>query len=249
MDQTSTAHAALATRALPASARSTAEEWDARVDSWATVCAGPAFARFRDRVVAAAQPTTDMDVVDVGCGTGLLTFGLAPRVRRVWAVDVSERMVDATARGAAQLAADNVIACRGDARALPLADASVDLAVSCYTLHHLDDAGKREALREAWRVLRPGGRLIVVDMMFEVSFRRSDRVIIGRKLAQVARKGPAGIVRIVRNGVRLVRGDWEHPAGIDWGGWRAAAMGAGLCHVEASRMEQEAGLLLGSKPG
>ncbi len=235
-----------ALRDAPAGAHALASEWDARVTTWADVCAGPAFQRFRDRVLAEAAPVRDTDVVDIGCGTGLLALAFAPRVRRVWALDVSPGMVADIGRRAEQDGIDNVIPLQADARLLPLPDQSIDLAVSSYALHHIDEEGKRESLHEAYRVLRPGGRLIVVDMMFSVSLRRDDRRVIGQKALQVLKKGPSGLVRLARNATRVARGTWEHPASPQW--WSRAAAEHGFSKVHAERLEQEAGILIAVKP-
>lgn len=234
-------------RTFPVGADAVAAEWDGRVDSWADVCGGPAFLRFRDRAIAAARPSLDDDVVDVGCGTGLLALEFASRARRVWALDISPGMIEAVAANASAASLHNLVAMRADARSLPLADASVDLVVSCYTLHHLDHPGKLRALREARRVLRPGGRLVVVDMMFEVSLARTDRSIVMRKAFQLLRKGPAGVVRLARNALRLAWGRWEQPAGLGW--WKGAAQTLVFDGVSVVRLEQEAGMLIATKPG
>lgn len=233
--------------AIPGStAHAMAAEWDARVDSWSAVCAGPAFRRFRDRVLAESGPRAHEEVVDIGCGTGLLALEFARRARKVWALDLSPGMVEAIGRNAADRGLGNIVALQADARSLPLPDESVDIAASCYTLHHVGDDGKVMALEEAWRVLRPGGRLVVIDMMFDVSLRASDRRIIGRKAVQLIRKGPAGVIRLMRNGARLARGDWEKPAGLGW--WQAAARECGFADAITARLEQEAGLLVARKP-
>ena len=235
-----------ALRDAPAGAQSLATEWDARVASWADVCAGPAFQRFRDRVLSEAAPPPDADVVDIGCGTGLLALAFAPRVRRVWALDVSPGMVADIGRRAEDAGIDNIIPLCADARVLPLPDDSIDIAVSSYALHHVDAEGKHESLDEAYRVLRPGGRLIIVDMMFSVSLRRDDRRVIGQKALQVLKKGPSGVVRLMRNATRVARGTWEHPASPEW--WRGAAAEHGFSDVRAERLEQEAGILTAVKP-
>lgn len=235
-----------ALRDAPTDAQVLASEWDQRVASWADVCAGPAFQRFRDRVLMEAAPERDADVVDIGCGTGLLALAFAPRVRRVWALDVSPGMVGDIRRRADEAGIDNLIPLCADARVLPLPDESIDIAVSSYALHHVDESGKHESLDEVYRVLRPGGRLIVVDMMFSVSLRRDDRRVIGQKALQVLKKGPSGVVRLVRNATRVARGTWEHPASPEW--WNAAALEHGFQQASAERLEQEAGILIAVKP-
>jgi SAM-dependent methyltransferase len=98
-------------------------------------------------------------VADLGCGTGALAAELAPRVRRVVAVDQSPAMLRAARR---QLAAHgNVVLHEARLEALPLADASCDAAVAALVLSYVDDPAA--ALREAARVLRPGARLVVLE--------------------------------------------------------------------------------------
>ncbi|MGH8994344.1 MAG: class I SAM-dependent methyltransferase [Acidimicrobiia bacterium] len=95
--------------------------------------------------------------VDLGCGTGRVAKALAgPPARHVIAVDRSSGML-AVARH--QVPSSGVLLLRADARALPLHDQSVDSVVCSGVLHHM--ATWPDALREAARILRPGGRLIV----------------------------------------------------------------------------------------
>jgi ArsR family transcriptional regulator len=99
-------------------------------------------------------------VGDLGCGTGQVSESLAPFVGRVVAVDSSTAMLSA-ARG--RLAgAENVEVRSGELEALPLADGELDAALLFLVLHYV--AEPAAALAEARRVLRPGGRLLVIDM-------------------------------------------------------------------------------------
>lgn len=101
-------------------------------------------------------------VADLGCGTGQVAESLAPFVRRVIAVDESAAML-AAARKRLGAAARNVELRRGDLYALPVENGELDAAVLFLVLHYLDEP--RQAVAEAMRALRPGGRLLVVDMM------------------------------------------------------------------------------------
>jgi ubiquinone/menaquinone biosynthesis C-methylase UbiE len=103
-------------------------------------------------------------VADIGSGEGALTLLLARFCRQVIAVDLSPRML-MTLRAAADEAGlgDRVSAAEGDLERLPLADASVDAVFLSQSLHHA--ARPREALREAARILRPGGRLLLLDLL------------------------------------------------------------------------------------
>lgn len=224
-----------------------AAEWDARVDSWRSTCSGPAFLRLRDRALEAASLRQDDSVLDVGCGTGLLALAAATVADSVIALDVSEGMIEALRQNALAEGLVNVKVVRGDASALPFPDAAFDCVVSSYALHHLDHVGKLRALDEARRVLRPGGRLVIVDMMFGLSLRPADRAIIARKALQILSKGPAGVLRLARNAVRIGTGRWEHPAPRDW--WIDAAVSTGFTHAVAVPLEQEAGMLTAIRPG
>jgi ArsR family transcriptional regulator len=100
-------------------------------------------------------------VADLGCGTGRMSEMLAPYVARVIAIDASPEMLrTARARLAAQ---PNALVEAGTLESLPLEDASVDAACLTLVLHHVSDPGA--VLAEAARVIRPGGRLIVTDML------------------------------------------------------------------------------------
>jgi ubiquinone/menaquinone biosynthesis C-methylase UbiE len=98
---------------------------------------------------------------DLGCGTGQITHSLAPFVRRVVAVDSSPEMLSAARARLAGLG--NVETREGELESLPIADGELDAAVAFLVLHYVAEPG--EALAQAARALRPGGRLLVVDMM------------------------------------------------------------------------------------
>jgi ArsR family transcriptional regulator len=100
-------------------------------------------------------------VGDLGCGTGQVASALAPFVTRVIAVDRSGEMLQAARRRLRDLPAVEVR--RGELEALPIADDELDAATLLLVLHHLPDPAA--ALREAHRALKPGGRLVIADML------------------------------------------------------------------------------------
>jgi ArsR family transcriptional regulator len=100
-------------------------------------------------------------VGDLGCGTGQVAAALAPFVAQVVAVDRSEDMLQAARRRLEDFR--NVDVRHGELESLPLADATLDAATLLLVLHHVPSPA--EALREATRVLRPGGRLLICDML------------------------------------------------------------------------------------
>jgi ArsR family transcriptional regulator len=113
-------------------------------------------------------------VADLGCGTGPLTVALAPYVARVLGVDQSAAMLRAARRATG--AFDNVELHQGRLEALPLADAVCDAALLVLGLSYVPDPAP--ALAEMARVLRPGGRAVVVDLL------RHDREDFRRQMGQ-----------------------------------------------------------------
>lgn len=102
-------------------------------------------------------------LLDVACGPGLVLEALAAGFDEVRGIDITPEMVE---RARARLAAAGIARSRvdeGSAYALPFPDGVVDVVVSRLALHHLEEPDA--ALREMARVLRPGGRLVVVDLI------------------------------------------------------------------------------------
>ncbi len=129
---------------------------------------------------------------------------------------------------------------------LDLPPASVDLIVSSYALHHLRDADKARLATAAYSWLRPGGRIIIADMMFGRGGSARDRAIIRRKVSALARKGPGGWWRIVKNAARYLLRVQERP--ISMSAWTSLLAGAGFTGITASSIVAEAGLVTGHRP-
>lgn len=110
-------------------------------------------------LVALLEPT--LVVGDLGCGTGQLSALLAPHVARVIGVDGSPEMLRAARARLGGM--DNVDLRRGELEALPIDDEELGCAMLALVLHHVPDPGR--ALAETARALKPGGRLLVVDML------------------------------------------------------------------------------------
>lgn len=100
-------------------------------------------------------------VADLGCGTGQVAELLAPFVAQVVGVDESPAMLEAARTRLAERS--NVLLLEGDLGALPIESESVDAALLFLVLHYTADPA--DVLTEACRVLRPDGRLLIVDMM------------------------------------------------------------------------------------
>jgi SAM-dependent methyltransferase len=110
-------------------------------------------------VLGLIDPT--LVVGDLGCGTGQLSQTIAPYVSRVIAVDASADMLDAARQRLAE--AKNVDIRQGDLEALPIDNGALHAAMLSLVLHYSPDPAR--ALAEVGRVLRPGGRVLVVDML------------------------------------------------------------------------------------
>jgi SAM-dependent methyltransferase len=102
-------------------------------------------------------------ILDLGTGTGDLLPYLAPRAGRVLALDFSTRMLNLARTRARAAGLDNVTFLRGELESIPLPAESVDGVVVSLVLHHAARPG--EAVREIARVLKPGGRAVLVDFL------------------------------------------------------------------------------------
>lgn len=118
----------------------------------------------------------DMVVADLGCGTGQITAELAQYVGRVIGVDNSGAMLKAARKRVSGQA--NVELRRGDLEQLPIDDATCDAAMLTLVLTYV--AEPVAVLREARRILRPGGRVVVVDLL------RHSRDDFRREMGQVS---------------------------------------------------------------
>ena len=101
-------------------------------------------------------------VADLGCGEGYLTLEAGRWASKVFAIDRSRTVLDRARELASRRKVSNVIWKKGELEKLPLDDESVDVALLSQALHHAEDPAT--ALREAVRILVPGGRLLVLDL-------------------------------------------------------------------------------------
>jgi flavin reductase (DIM6/NTAB) family NADH-FMN oxidoreductase RutF/ubiquinone/menaquinone biosynthesis C-methylase UbiE len=120
------------------------------------------YASLLDDVVALAEPLDPASrCLDIGCGAGRLLRDLAPRCASVVGVDTSVAMLERARERTESLGLGNITFTEAQAAALPFADASFDRVVIANVLFYLHDP--LAALREAARVLRPGGRLVLLE--------------------------------------------------------------------------------------
>lgn len=130
--------------------------------------------RVRERLLDGLRLRGDEDVLDLGCGSGLMLLGAAERAPAGTATGVDVwRSRDQAGSSRAQCmanaqrvgVADRVRLIDGDMTDLPFPESSFDLVLACLSVHNLHPSSRRErAMLEAVRVLRPGGRIAVVDI-------------------------------------------------------------------------------------
>ncbi len=138
---------------------------------WSSRVAKPSL---RDRLIDSLELKGDEKVLDVGCGRGLMLIGAAKRLKTgkatgidIWSKqDLSGNSADA-AKANAKLEGvpDRVRIENGDARKLVYPDNSYDVVMSTLAIHNISDSDERDqAIRQTWRVLKAGGRLLIFDI-------------------------------------------------------------------------------------
>lgn len=136
------------------------EFFDASSDRWDEIRDELFGNRFYLYAVAGMVPSGTR-VADLGCGTGTVAEALAPFVGSIVGVDASPPMLELARMRLRDF--DNVELRVGDLESLPIEDDSADIVTMILVLHHLEQPGT--AIREAARCLRPGGRILIVDML------------------------------------------------------------------------------------
>jgi 2-polyprenyl-3-methyl-5-hydroxy-6-metoxy-1,4-benzoquinol methylase len=219
--------------------------WSGRVTSW-DQHGSAGLVQVTAAVLDVADVTPDTQVVDLGCGNGQISLPLATRGAQVLAVDVSPAMVRQMESAATQAGVTSLEGLAMPIEDLTLPEQSVDLIVSSYALHHLRDADKARLVSAAFRWLRPGGRLVIADMMFGRGGSSRDRAIIKSKLTALARKGPGGWWRIAKNAARYLLRMQERPVSMD--AWTTMLTRSGFAGITATTIVAEAGLVVGQRP-
>lgn len=153
----------------------------------------------RDRLLDTILWKRNENVLDVGCGRGLLLLAAAQRAPQgravgvdIWSnVDLSGNRPEATLENARRAGvADRVEVHNADAQQLPFADASFDVVISSLVLHNIPSRqGRQQAVREIARVLKPDGRVAILDLRHT-----SDYVRVLRQCGlSDARRMPVGL--------------------------------------------------------
>lgn len=197
-------------------------------------------------VLAAASVRPGCQVLDIGCGSGQLSLPLADLGARVLAIDPSKLMIDRLDERARERGPTGLECLATPIERLSLPAESVDLVVTSYALRYLRDVDKGRLVAAAYHWLRPGGMLIVADMMFGRGVTSHDRAIIRSKIDALARKGIGGWWRIAKNSYRYLVRAQERPVSIST--WATMFARAGFKGITASSIINEAGLVTGRRP-
>ncbi len=105
-------------------------------------------------------------VIDMGCGTGAFTLHAAPCCKKIYAVDVSAAMLQYLKEKVARDKLDNIDCHRGGFLTYEHRDEPVDAVVSVFALHHLPYFWKLVGLGRVAQMLKPGGRMFLLDVVF-----------------------------------------------------------------------------------
>lgn len=101
-------------------------------------------------------------IADLGAGEGMISQLLAGRAEQIWCIDNSPKMIEVGTELARKNGLLNLSYKLGDIEAVPLPDQSVDLAILSQALHHAPHP--QQAVNEAFRILKPGGSLLILDL-------------------------------------------------------------------------------------
>lgn len=115
------------------------------------------------RLAAMVAGQGEATLLDLGCGGGHAAFAVASQVKEVVAYDLSQDMLDAVAAEAKRRSLENITTRQGAVEHLPFPDASFDFVVTRFSAHHWHDLDA--ALKEARRVIKPGGRAAFIDVV------------------------------------------------------------------------------------
>jgi len=138
--------------------------WAKRYDLLITFLTLGRESALREKMLDLGKVAAGESVLDVGCGTGTLAIAAKRRVGMgsVRGIDASTEMI-ARARAKASRAKADVAFDVASAESLPFSDQQFDVVLSTVMLHHLRRAARQQCVREIRRVLKTGGRLLVVD--------------------------------------------------------------------------------------
>ncbi len=119
----------------------------------------------REKFFDISTPTENDVWADIGCGPGYFTLPLAQKVKKVYAVDISEKMLDVCKTRAEDASIYNIDYIVSSAESFNLLPNSIEKALFVTVFHELDD--KKEAVKEIKKILREEGRVYIIDWKYE----------------------------------------------------------------------------------
>lgn len=227
------------------SIRTQRRKWAGRAETW-DQHNDVGMAKVASKAIEMADVRPGMVCVDLGCGGGRLALLLAKLGATVIGVDVSDAMIKRMESQARIEGIESVTGMVSPIEKLSLPDQSVDLVITNYALHHLLDPDKGKVVRAAYRWLRPGGQLVIADMMLGRGGTAQDRQVIASKIKIMAKKGVPGYWRILKNAGRYLFRVEERP--ITPEAWSRLFEGAGFLNVQRVNVVAEANVVKGTKP-
>lgn len=163
-----------------------------------------------DRIVRPLGLGEGDSVLDVACGTGILTLAMAERAGRVTGIDITPAMLQKAEAARSARGLHNATFQEGDAERLPFRDGHFSAAVTRLTVHHFPDPPR--VLREMVRVVRPGGRVAVADMVASPDPKKAhlhNQIERLRDPSHVTCYAPSELQQMVRDaGVRVEHTDF-----------------------------------------
>lgn len=219
--------------------------WNRRAVSW-DVEGSTGLTKVVEALLEDCLCAPETEAVDLGCGSGQVTIPLARRCGHVLALDVSAPSIAMLDRKAAAADVGNIQSLAQPIETLELQSGSVDLIVSNYALHHLRDPDKAALMRQCHTWLRPGGQLVIGDMMFGRGSNAGDRAIIATKARGMLSRGPAGWWRLLKNVGKFAFRVWEKP--LPAAKWESLVQSAGFTDVAIRHVVAEASVLSARKP-
>lgn len=165
-----------------------------------------------EQIRAAVKPTKTMNLLDLGCGPGIVTAAMAPDVREVVAYDLTPEMLDKAREKCQETGLKNVRFELGRAEHLPFEEESFEGVVTRLTIHHFLDP--RRVMNEVVRVTRRGGKVVVADV---VSSEDEEEATLHNALetlrdpAHVWMFSPSGLLELIQSaGLRIIsKATWE----------------------------------------
>jgi ubiquinone/menaquinone biosynthesis C-methylase UbiE len=135
------------------------------------------YAEVSEQIVRRLSLNAHSTVIDLGCGTGAFALHAANTCHTIYAVDISAAMLEYCRKQAEQKGITNIVYCHGGLLSYEHSGELADAVVCVAVLHHLPDYWKQVALTRMYGMLKPGGRLLLFDIVFPSDTDRLDHDI------------------------------------------------------------------------